>query len=147
MPALSALSEHIVPASAGQLTVGLYSNARVVDHLVFVAGHTALAPDGTVVHPGDPAAQTRYTLDAIADTLASVGASIADLVQVRIYLTDIRAREAVLEIRRQYFSPPFPTSTLLGVSALALEGLTVEIDGVAVLGRRSGDRDDEEPVV
>ena len=123
----------VVASPEGQLTVGLYSFARVVGDTVYIAGHTALAPDGSVVSPGDPEAQTRYTLDGIAATLATVGATLDDIVQIRIYLTDLRDRERVLAIRRQYFKAPYPASTLLGVTALALEGLTVEVDGVAII--------------
>jgi enamine deaminase RidA (YjgF/YER057c/UK114 family) len=123
----------VVPAPAGQLSVGLYSNARVVGNLVFVAGHTALADDGSVVHAGDPEAQFRYTMDGIATTLASVGATLRDLIRIRVYLTDVRYREALHRIRAEYLQPPYPASTLLGVTALALEGLTVEVDGVAVI--------------
>jgi 2-iminobutanoate/2-iminopropanoate deaminase len=50
-----------------------------------------------------------------------------------LYLTDVRARSTLYKIRAEYFEPPYPASTLLGVTALALEGLTVEVDGVAVL--------------
>ena len=123
----------VVASPEGQLTVGLYSFARVVGDTVYIAGHTALAPDGSVVHPGDPEAQMRFTLDGIAGTLATVGATLNDIVQIRIYLTDLRDRERVLAIRRQYFKAPYPASTLLGVTALALEGLTVEVDGVAII--------------
>jgi enamine deaminase RidA (YjgF/YER057c/UK114 family) len=123
----------VVAASEGQLSVGLYSNARVVGDLVFLAGHTALDDDGNVVHPGDTEAQFRYTLDALVATLDRVGASLRDIVSLRLYLTDVRARSALYKIRAEYFEPPYPASTLLGVTALALEGLTVEVDGVAVL--------------
>lgn len=123
----------VVASPEGQLTVGLYSFARVVGDTVYIAGHTALAPDGSVVHPGDPETQMRFTLDGIAATLATVGATLNDIVQIRIYLTDLRDRERVLAIRRQYFTAPYPASTLLGVTALALEGLTVEVDGVAII--------------
>ena len=123
----------VVAAPEGQLTVGLYSYARVVDDTVYIAGHTALGPDGEVVHPGNPEAQMRYTLDGIAATLATVGATLNDIVQIRLYLTDLRDRERILAIRREYFGAPYPASTLLGVTALALEGLTVEVDGVAVI--------------
>ena len=114
-------------------SVGLYSYARVVGNTVYVGGHTALAPDGTVAHPGDPEAQMRYTLDAIVKTLESVGATLADMVSLTLYMTDLRYREAILAIRKEYFSPPYPASTLLGVTSLALEGLTVEVDGVAII--------------
>jgi 2-iminobutanoate/2-iminopropanoate deaminase len=123
----------VVAATDGQLSVGLYSSARVVGNLVFVAGHTALAEDGSVVHPGDPEAQMRFTLDAIATTLATVGATIKDLVSIKVYVTDVRSREALYRIRREYFSPPYPASTMVGVAGLVLEGLTVEVDGIAVI--------------
>lgn len=123
----------IVGATDGMLTVGLYSLARVVGNLVFVAGHTALDDDGKVVYPGDPEAQMRFTLDAMNDTLSTYGLTLNDLINVRWYLTDVRYREKILKIRHEYFKPPYPTATLLGVNALALEGLTVEVDGIAVL--------------
>jgi enamine deaminase RidA (YjgF/YER057c/UK114 family) len=123
----------VVAATDGQLSVGLYSSARVVGNLVFVAGHTALAEDGSVLYPGDPEAQMRYTLDAIATTLATVGATIKDLVSIKVYVTDVRSREALYRIRREYFNPPYPASTMVGVAGLVLEGLTVEVDGIAVI--------------
>ncbi len=127
----------VVAATDGQLSVGLYSNARVAGNLVFLAGHTALDDEGRVVHPGDPEAQLRYTLDTLVATLERLGATLRDVVSLKVYLTDVRAREALHAIRGEYFDPPYPASTLLGVTALALPGLTVEVDGVAVLPDRS----------
>ena len=98
----------VVASPEGQLTVGLYSFARVVGDTVYIAGHTALAPDGSVAHPGDPEAQMRYTLDGIAATLATVGATLNDMVQLRLYLTDLRDRARILAIRREYFQGAVP---------------------------------------
>jgi enamine deaminase RidA (YjgF/YER057c/UK114 family) len=126
-----ASSTGVVPVPDGYLQIGLFSNARVAGDTIYVAGHTAIDADGKVVHPGDPEAQFRYTMNGIAHTLEQLGSSLRDLVRITVYLTDVRSREALHKIRAQYLDPPYPAATLIGVSALALEGLTVEIDGIA----------------
>jgi 2-iminobutanoate/2-iminopropanoate deaminase len=53
------------------------------------------------------------------------------VVKVRVFLTDVNDRQAVNEIRKEFFGPALPASTLVEVSALVLPGLLVEIEAIA----------------
>ena len=122
-----------IEAPSGLLEYGLFSSARAVGNTIYLAGHTALDDDGNVLFPGDPVAQYRYTLESIRTTLDAAGSSLAQLVQMTLFVTDIRCRSALHSVRAEYFvQAPYPASTLVEVSAFAFEGLTVEVDGVAV---------------
>ena len=65
-----------------------YSRAVRIDNHVWVAGTTATDESGNVVGKGDPAAQTRYALQKIGRALAEAGASFADVVRTRTFVTD-----------------------------------------------------------
>jgi 2-iminobutanoate/2-iminopropanoate deaminase len=122
----------VVEVSPALLEINHFSNARVVGDMVYLAGHTAIDDDGKVVFPGDPIAQFRYSMEGMAKTLEAVGSSLSKLVQITIYMTDTRYRPALRDVRMQIFSkPPYPASTLVGVTSLAFEGLCVEIEGIA----------------
>jgi enamine deaminase RidA (YjgF/YER057c/UK114 family) len=114
-------------ASAG------YSRAVRVGDVVYVAG-TAAYKDGEPFAPGDPAAQTRYVLGVIERALAEAGATIADVVRYRVFVTEIATwREVAAELGR-VFGDVKPAGTLLAVSALVDPALVVEIEVDAVIG-------------
>ena len=119
--------------------IGLSSSAREVGDTIFLAGHTAIDNNGAVVFPGDPVAQCRYTLEALERTLKTLASSLRDLVKITVYVTDVRYRQELHEVRKTFFAPPYPVSTLVEVSQLVFPGLTVEIDGIAIRGA-GGDR-------
>ena len=64
----------------------------------------------------------------------TAGGTIDDVVKLVIYLTDIDDRDAVWQARRQFFSEPFPVSTLFEVSRLVCPEMKVEIDAIGILG-------------
>ena len=116
-----------------------YSRAVRVGDFVAVAGTAAIA-DGAPFAPGDAAAQTRYILEVIARALAEAGASLADVIRYRVFVTDIADYEAVgLELGR-VFGEIRPAGTLVGNSTLVLPGLVVEIEVDAIVGGASGRR-------
>jgi 2-iminobutanoate/2-iminopropanoate deaminase len=63
--------------------------------------------------------------------LRHAGAGFADVLKVTVFLTDVNDRQAVNEIRKEFFGPALPASTLVEVSALVLPGLLVEIEAIA----------------
>jgi enamine deaminase RidA (YjgF/YER057c/UK114 family) len=70
----------------------------------------------------------------IRHLLAAAGGSMADVVKVTIFVTDITQREKVWQARREFFTGNFPASTLVQVAALANPSLKVEIEAVAHIG-------------
>ena len=114
-----------------------YSRAVRAGDLVCVAGTTAANPDGSPMHPGDAYAQAREVLRRIVAALGEVGARAEDVVQTRMYVTDIARWEEVARAHGEVFGAIRPASVMVEVRALIDPGLLVEIEATAVAG--SGD--------
>ena len=115
-----------------EATVG-YSRAVRVGSSVFVSGTTALK-DGKLVGPNDAAAQTRQILENIAWALGQAGATMADVVRCRIYVTDIAVWPEVGTQLGDIFREIRPANTLVAVSALVDPAMLVEIEADAIVG-------------
>ena len=101
--------------------------------LLFVAGQVALNAESKLVGEGDIRAQTTQVLENIQAIVEANGASMADLAQVTVYVTDIEAFNSVSDIRERYFPADGPASAIIEVSALAWPEFLIEISAVAAL--------------
>lgn len=104
--------------------------------MVFVAGQISMDKDGNLVGAGDLRAQTTQVLDNVKAALAAAGATFTDVVKMNTYVVNLKADDLpiIREVRTNYFPAENPpASTLVGVTALAFEGLLIEIEVVAVL--------------
>jgi enamine deaminase RidA (YjgF/YER057c/UK114 family) len=111
-----------------------YSRAVAAGEFIFVSGCTSIS-DGKIVHEGDLGRQTEQALLNVSAALEQFGASLADVVQTRVYVTDISRWDEVGEAHRLAFELAPPASTMVQVSALE-----------AVAHREGGlDADKEEP--
>lgn len=109
-----------------------YSRAVRVGNVVEVAGTTA--QDGDVISgEGDIYAQTRRALEKIGEALAAAGASFADVVRTRIFVTDISQWEAVGRAHGEVFGEIRPAASMLEVKALIDPRLLVEIEATAII--------------
>ena len=114
-----------------------YNQGEVVSghtRTLYCAGQTATDGDGKTQHPGDMGAQLALSADNLAAVLDEAGMSLADLVSLKIYTTDVDRffeHEGVLQARLGA-AGVVPTMTLLGVTRLALPELMVELEGTAV---------------
>jgi enamine deaminase RidA (YjgF/YER057c/UK114 family) len=116
---------------------GMFSNARVHGSQFFLSGMHAGGPDGPV--GGDDAyRQAKEVFRRIAVLTEACGAHVDDILFLRVYLTDVTDKAAVGRARSEVFSGDFPCSTLVGVAALAEEGLKVEIEAQGIIGSASG---------
>ena len=79
---------------------------------------------------GDVAAQTEQIFRNLEALMSAANKSLADVVKVNVYLTDIRDFAAMNEVYAKHFVPPYPARTTLGVAALPL-GAVVEIEAIA----------------
>src|SRR3954466_14846801 len=95
-----------------------YTDAVRFGDLLFVSGLTPHDADGHLVD-GDAAMQTRRILESLRLVLAAAGASIADVLKVTVYLTDISDRTLINPVRQEFFGDSRPASTLVEVNALA----------------------------
>lgn len=101
---------------------------------LYVSGQTAMSADGVPQHEGDVAAQLALSLDNLEAVLAGAGMSLADVVRLTVYSTDIDGlmpHYGVLAGRlgAAGVSPP---TTMLGVVRLAVPGQVVELEATAV---------------
>ena len=100
---------------------------------IWVAGHGGLYDDNGQMLAGDFEAQVHQSFANIATTLEQVGASLADIVSMTVYIADTRHGDRFVAIRKDYFPTDFPASTLIAVTGFAKPEMLVEITPVAVV--------------
>ncbi|KGE02769.1 RidA family protein [Pseudohaliea rubra] len=108
------------------------SQAFRVGDLVITSGQAAIDRDGNLVGAGDFAAQAEQVFANLAEVLEAGGSSLARVIKVTIYLTDMARFPDVVALRERYFTPPYPADTIVEVKALALPELEIEIEATAL---------------
>lgn len=112
-----------------------YSRAVLAGDLVYVAGTTAIDEDGVVRGVGNVGVQTAFVLDRIASALAQAGARMDQVIQTRMFVTDISRAEEVGRVHGECFGAHPPVSTMVQVQALIDPRMLVEIEAVAYVGQ------------
>jgi 2-iminobutanoate/2-iminopropanoate deaminase len=107
---------------------GRFSNCLVVDGVAYIAGMTSREGE-------DVYAQATIIFGKIKQLVEAAGGSMADVVKITIYVTDINQRQGVSRARQEHFSGDLPTATAVQVVALADPAYKVEIDAIAHIGR------------
>lgn len=110
-----------------------YSRAVRVGNIVHVAGTTASDETGAVVSKGDAHGQTMYIFRKIERALNEAGATMADVVRTRMFVTDMRLWEEVARAHGEFFAAVRPASTMVEVSALMSPDHLVEIEVEAII--------------
>ena len=110
------------------------SQAFRVGDLVIVSGQAAIDQDGHIVGVGDFDAQAEQVFRNLTRVLEAAGSGLDRVVKVTIYLTDMGNFPKIVELRGKWFTAPYPADTIVEVSSLALPGLEIEIEAIAVAG-------------
>jgi enamine deaminase RidA (YjgF/YER057c/UK114 family) len=108
-----------------------YSRAVAVGDTCWVAGTTDAGPDGTSRHPGDIGAQAEAVLATIEAALVEAGFALADVVRIRMFVTDMARSGEVMAVQGAVFGTIRPAATLVEVSALIDPSLLIEIEADA----------------
>lgn len=103
---------------------------------IHISGQVAWNAQGQVVAPGDLKGQTVQVFENLKIALAAAGATFSDLVKITTYVVDLKPedRGVISEIRGRYMDPARkPASTMIGVDALVMAELKIEVEAVAVV--------------
>ena len=112
---------------------GPYSHAVLVGEQIYVSGLLALDTDGSLVGGNDAAAQARHIFGLLARILAGSGSDLNHVVKLTFFLTDLRDRFALNQVRSEIFGEWRPASTLVQVAGLIGDGTVMEIEAIATL--------------
>jgi len=126
------MSRSIVTTELAPAAIGPYSQAVRVGHTVYFSGQIPLDPSTGVLVDGDIAAQTRRVFDNLTAVASAAGGSLAQIVRVGIYVTDLANFATVNAVMAEYFQAPYPARSTIEVSGLP-KAAQVEIDAVMVL--------------
>ncbi|HKJ50428.1 MAG TPA: RidA family protein [Gammaproteobacteria bacterium] len=126
------MAKKIIQTDNAPQAIGTYSQAVKVDNTVYLSGQIPLDPASMEVVSGGIEAQITRVFDNLQAVAEASGGSLADIVKLNIFLTDLGNFPTVNEIMAKYFIEPYPARAAIGVSALP-KGVGVEMDAVLVL--------------
>ncbi|HYR38062.1 MAG TPA: RidA family protein [Methylomirabilota bacterium] len=101
--------------------------------ILFIAGQVAYDGKGQPAHRGDFAAQAREVFRSVKAQVEAGGGTMASIVKINTYLTDIRHRQDLIPVREEFFGKKAPASTLVAVAALAQPEWLIEVEAIAVI--------------
>jgi reactive intermediate/imine deaminase len=104
-----------------------------VGDVVVLSGQAAIAPSGEIVGVGDFDAQAEQVFRNLEHVLGLAGATLADVIKVTIFMTDMTHFPKIVDLRERWFTAPYPADTIVEVRSLALPELMLEIEAIAVL--------------
>jgi 2-iminobutanoate/2-iminopropanoate deaminase len=114
------------------LPIGPYSQAIILDKIIFCSGQLGIDPVTNRLITSGTADEMRQSIENIRAVLEAAGSSMENVVKVTIFMTDLDRFKEVNVIYAESFNEPFPARTTVGVARLPL-GATIEIDVVASL--------------
>lgn len=126
------MSRKTVATDRAPAAIGTYSQAVAAHGLVFLSGQIPLDPRTMELVEGTFTARARRVFDNLAAVAEAAGGSLADVVKLTIYLTDMSDFGTVNEVMAEYFEEPYPARAALAVAALP-KGADVEAEAVLAL--------------
>ncbi|MEO6799659.1 MAG: RidA family protein [Rhodanobacter sp.] len=126
------MSRTIIASDHAPAAIGPYSQAVRAGNTVYFSGQIPLDPATGVLVEGDVSAQTRRVFDNLSAVAVAAGGSLAQIVRVGIYVTDLANFAAVNAVMAEYFQQPYPARSTIEVSGLP-KAAQVEVDAVMVV--------------
>ena len=101
-------------------------------NLLFISGQAAGGEDGKIVS-GDFLTQGRRAFANLSRALEAGGSSLHDVIKVTIFVTDMGHFQDVVQLRREFFSAPYPADTIAEIKALYDPNAMIEIEAIAAV--------------
>lgn len=115
---------------------GHFSHATMIEargRLVFISGMTARRADGTIAGIGDIEAQTRQVCENVKSAVEQAGGSLDDICRVDVFVRNTEHFDQIHKVRREYFKPPAPASTMVEVCKMTSPEYLIEMSAIAVI--------------
>jgi len=127
------MSKTIIATEQAPQAIGTYSQAVRVGNTVYISGQIPLVPETMELVEGDMQVNIRRVFDNLKAICEEAGGSLADIVKLNIFLTDLSHFALVNEVMATYFEEPYPARAAVGVASLPKD-VPVEMDAVMVIG-------------
>ena len=125
-------SRQVISSKRAPQAIGTYSQAVKVGDTVYLSGQIALDPATMEMVGGDIEAQVRRVFDNLKAVAEAAGGTLADMVKLNVFLTDLGNFALVNQVMAEYFQEPYPARAAVGVAALP-RNAAVEMDAIMVV--------------
>ncbi len=126
------MKKEIISTDQAPQAIGTYSQAVKVGGTVYLSGQIPLVPETMEMVEGGMEAQIRRVFDNLQAVAKAAGGSLADVVKLNIFLTDLAHFPLVNQVMAEYFEQPYPARAAIGVASLPKDA-GVEMDAVLEL--------------
>ncbi len=126
------MSREIIRTDQAPQAIGTYSQAVKVGQTVYLSGQIPLVPETMEMVEGGIEVQIRRVFDNLQAVARAAGGSLADVVKLNVFLTDLSHFPVVNQVMADYFAEPYPARAAIGVAALPKDA-GVEMDAVMAL--------------
>ncbi|QVL48611.1 MAG: RidA family protein [Thiocapsa sp.] len=127
------MAKSIIKTDQAPEAIGTYSQAVRVGSTVYLSGQIPLIPETMELVSGDIEAEIRRVFDNLRAVAHAANGTLADVVKLNVFLTDLAHFSSVNQVMAGYFEEPYPARAAIGVAALP-KGARVEMDAIMVLG-------------
>lgn len=124
--------KQIVRTHQAPKAIGTYSQAVKAGNTIYLSGQIPLVPETMELVGGDIRAQIERVFMNLLAVAEAAGGSLADIVKLNVYMTDLTHFTLVNDIMARFFTEPYPARAVVGVAALP-RGAAVEMEAVMVL--------------
>jgi reactive intermediate/imine deaminase len=130
------MKRSVIKTDNAPKAIGTYSQAVKAGNTVYLSGQIPLDPASMEMVGGDVRAQIERVFENLKAVAEAAGGSLADVVKLNVFLTDLSHFPLVNEVMAKHFAEPYPARAAVGVAALP-RGAAVEMDAVLVIGRNT----------
>jgi 2-iminobutanoate/2-iminopropanoate deaminase len=130
MPKRQITSDKLSPPS------GHFSQATAIEatgRFVFLSGMVARRADGIIAGIGNIEEQTRQVCENLKAAVEAAGGTLDDICRVDVYVRNMEHFDAIHKVRREYFKPPAPASTMVEISKMTSPEYLIEMNAIAVI--------------